>query len=375
MQFLPTHGGGKGLFMNVIYPSTETQSGWKILQNEYEMRTIGGMEPHLVELFYKRHLNTFGGWDWGITVIRHGAIVEEFFCPFGVPGTTYSTWSCTKSFTSVAWGMLFEDSKNGLLPGGVKVGPESFAYDYIPQGFPLSDERKKNIKIKHLLSMTSGLAGEMTKGIYGCPTDYKSGGPFELILGKCTSRKGIAVDKLTAEPATVWDYSDVGFMHLAIMFHNITGRQMSDYIRERIFEPIGIESAHWDMSGGGKFLGPYPNVDGGLQMSVRDLARFGYLLLQKGKWEEKQIIPKDWIELATKTSQRLNPDYGYGFWTNEAGTLWPYLPKDAFALMGHCCSKCYVIPSLDLVVARLGTGPNNWFEYYLIGGIMETIIT
>lgn len=359
--------------MNIIYPQPESCGGWRYMQNEYEIRSISGMDPDLLERFYQRHLNAFGGWDWGITVIRHGAIVKEFFSPFWIPGASGRIWSCTKSFTGTAFGILFEDSEKGLLPNGQRVDLESMAYDFIPQGY-LSDDRKKGIRIKHLLSMTSGIGGEITKGIYSAPADCRTAGPFEVALGKSPSRWGVDMSKMVGEPASVWDYSDPGFMHLSVIFSYITGMLLHEFMQDRVFAPAGIESAHWDVCGGGEFLGPYTQVEGGLNMTVRDLARFGYLLLHGGEWDGKQIISKKWIELATNPSQRLNPEYGYSFWTNAEGTLWPYLPRDAYALMGHCCSKCYIIPSLDLVVARLGTGPNNWFEPYLVGGIVDTII-
>ena len=70
-----------------------------------------------------------------------------------------------------------------------------------------------------------------------------------------------------------------------------------------------------------------------------------------------QIVPKWWVDLATRSSQELARSYGYGFWVNTDGSLWPGVPKDAFAFMGYATNRCYVIPSLDLVVVRVGYGP------------------
>ena len=80
------------------------------------------------------------------------------------------------------------------------------------------------------------------------------------------------------------------------------------------------------------------------------------------------------MELATKSSQPFNPEYGYTWWVNTGGTHWPGLPTDMFALEGHCCNRCYVIPSLDLVVARVGSGPSRWNETDFIGGVIATIV-
>ena len=80
------------------------------------------------------------------------------------------------------------------------------------------------------------------------------------------------------------------------------------------------------------------------------------------------------IKTATRTSQELNPAYGYTWWVNTAGTHWPGLPRDGFALAGYRSNRCYVIPSLDLVVARVGSGPPTWDEQALIGGIVAAIL-
>ena len=78
--------------------------------------------------------------------------------------------------------------------------------------------------------------------------------------------------------------------------------------------------------------------------------------------------PKEWIERATRSSQPYNPKYGYGFWVNSSGNLWAELPTDAFAMMGYRGNRCWVVPSLDLVVARTGSGPQVMDDMYFPGG-------
>ena len=141
-----------------------------------------------------------------------------------------------------------------------------------------------------------------------------------------------------------------------------------------MFAPIGIESLSWDVQGGSGFLGPHTNAHSGIYVSARELARFGYLALHKGRWDGRQVVPAWWMELATGSSQDLNPSYGWYTWWVNAANRWPSLPKDAFALSGYRCNRCYVVPSLDLVVARVGSGPAAWEEDALIGGIVDTIV-
>jgi CubicO group peptidase (beta-lactamase class C family) len=332
------------------------------------------MDPEKLDQAKQRQKFMYGSESWAIVIIRHGYLVREYYTFNVLIPTRFDIWSGTKSFTGTAWGLLIEDNRQGKLPSGQKVDLDSPAYAFIPQGYPLTDPRKEHITIRHLLTMTSGIPGSGV-GVYGTPT--KTGyGPFEHALGQCPNRYGKWVDKLFAEPGTHWDYSDPAFAHLSLAFANIVGREMSEYLQEHFFDPIGIENLSWDVHGGSGFIGPHSNAHTGIHVSARELARFGYLMLHSGAWNGQQLIPKWWIDLATRPSQDLNPDYGHTWWVNRKGTMWPNLPQDAFALSGYRSNYCCIIPSLDLVVARVGTGPQvpEWHERKLIGGIVSAII-
>jgi CubicO group peptidase (beta-lactamase class C family) len=95
------------------------------------------------------------------------------------------------------------------------------------------------------------------------------------------------------------------------------------------------------------------------QMNLRDMARMGWLWLNKGNWNGTQVIPKTWIDKATKVSDEILENeptnrhvYGLGFWCNDQGQAWPELPKDSFAASGSGNQHIWVCPSLDLVVAQ-----------------------
>lgn len=354
------------------FPPSESKGGWRYLDHDDDVRRLAGMEPSKFKQVELMQNQMNGGYEFQIAVIRNGYLAWEY-CSYNLQQTgTFCIYSCTKSIASLAFGMLFEDSRNAVLPNAVEIGLESSAFDYLPEAYPLSDLCKRDIKIKHLLSMTSGIAGE-DMGFYGIPYDCGHGA-VEFMFGKSADRYERWASKLVCPPGEKWDYCDPGYGHLAVIFKNATGRQMHEYVHERLFVPAGIESAYWDVIGGSGFLGPYTAPGGGLHASARDLARLGYLLLRKGSWAQRQLVDPLWIETATSPSQDLNRAYGYGFWTNRTGVCWPYLPVDTFAMMGHCSNKCYVIPSLDLVVARVGNGPFNWHEPNLISSILSCII-
>jgi CubicO group peptidase (beta-lactamase class C family) len=357
------------------YPPPESNGGWRWLQEPDEVLTVAGMDPDRLELVRQNEEFLYGSDSWGIVIIRRGYLVREFYTFNVLVPTRFDIWSGTKSFTGTAWGLLLDDSRHNRLPGNQHVDLDSPAYEFIPEGHPLTDPRKARITVRHLLTMTSGIPGQSV-GVIGMPTTTEHG-PFEHALGRCPNRYGRWVDTLLAEPGRSWDYSDPAFAHLSLVFARIAGQEMNEYLRERVFKPIGIENLSWDMQGGSGFMGPHTNAHTGIHVSARELARFGYLMLQNGVWAGQYLIPKWWLDLATETSQDLNPAYGYTWWVNTTGTHWPGLPKDAFALSGFRANYCCIIPSLELVIARVGTGPSvpEGHSRDLLSCIVATVIS
>ena len=109
---------------------------------------------------------------------------------------------------------------------------------------------------------------------------------------------------------------------LSAIVQKVTGQTVLEYLKPRLFEPLGIEDPKWDTSPQGISLGGY-----GLYIRTEDIAKFGQLYLQKGKWNGKQIIPKDWVQQATskQISNGSNPNndwnqgYGFQFWRCRHG--------------------------------------------------------
>jgi CubicO group peptidase (beta-lactamase class C family) len=352
-------------------PPPESAGGWRACQNDEEVRSLAGMDPQKLNVIRNQQLEVFQG-PWAIVIIRHGYLVAEWFGVPTMPHTTFDVWSCTKSATGVAFGLLLDDSLHHKLPHNAQISLDTPLYDFVPEGFPLSDPEKKNIQLRHALTMTSGIPGE-SRGVMGLAV-APGIGEYEFALGKEPNRFGVSTAKLMGEPGTVWDYSDAAFAHLSLFFARTTGREIAAYMKERVFDPIGIEDVSWDGQGGSGHIGPHTNAHSGLHLSARDFARLGYLMAHDGQWQGKRIVPHWWIELATNSSQPLNPSYGYTFWVNTDGVLWPTAPRDAFAFRGYGANRCYIVPSLDLVVVRVGDAPPNWGEESLLPAVIASIL-
>lgn len=372
MKILTVVTLGAGMLLaEPYYPPSESAGGWRRCRNDDEVRNLAGMDPRRLHLIAEAQSQTYAG-PWAIAIVRKGYLVGEWFGVPTMPATTFDVWSCTKSATGIAFGMLFEDSRDNKLPGNVKIDLDSPAYDFIPEGRPLTDARKEQIRLKHLLSMTSGIPGE-AQGLLGLAV-APGNGEFELALGKEPSRFGVSAARMTAEPGESWDYSDAGFAHLSLIFAAVARQEIFDYMKERVFNPIGIQNVGWDLQGGAGHIGPHTNAHSGLRLSARDFARLGYLMAHHGFWGGKRIVPEWWIDLATRSSQELNRSYGYTFWVNTNGAHWPSAPRDTFAFSGYASNRCYIVPSLDLVVVRLGYAPPGWPEGALLPAVLEAII-
>src|SRR4030095_56684 len=183
---------------DTYFPPAESQGGWRYLQTGEELRTLAGMDADKLDLLRQLHEYLYGGHGWSLVIIRHGYLVREFYT-FNVSlPTRFDIWSCTKSFTGTAWGLLLEDSRQHALPGGQQIDLDSPVYAFLPAGPPLSDPPKARILLRHLLSMTSGIPGE-SQGLIGMPMGINQG-PFEHALGRSPNRFGRSAARLLAEP-------------------------------------------------------------------------------------------------------------------------------------------------------------------------------
>ena len=242
-------------------------------------------------------IKSFG--DSSGLVLRHGKIVHTW----GDIEKRYDVASATKVFTSTAIGLAIDDQKLSLDDNICK---------YVPD---VTLEKDKKITIAHLLSMTS---------------EYE--------------RPGL--------PGEVWFYGHAVEL-LSPVITSTYHMTMARFCRIRLMEPIGV--VNWEWLAAEKPDGSFVSCSGwGLRISASDMARFGFLFLNKGCWEGKQLISKEWIDLATRSSQNLKPEYGFLWWVNSAGT-WPGAPMDSYCGLGMGSRDIlFVCPSLDLIAVRLG---------------------
>lgn len=255
-----------------------------------------------------------------IMVVRHGHVVAEgWWTPYSADRPTL-LYSVTKSFTSIAVGLVISDGLLALDDRVVDVLPDHVPDDVSEQG--------RRITVHHLLSMTVGHGTDsLTEAWEREPGDLVNGFlrvPFSEVEG---SR---------------FVYDNATTFLLARIVERVSGRDLRELLDERLFRPMGIDHAEWDRVASGKAFGFH-----GLHLTTEAVAAFGELLLRGGRWGDQQLVPREWVELATRPHSDIPPveddsarGYGYQFWISENG----------FYADGAFGQHCVVIPALDLVV-------------------------
>lgn len=195
-----------------------------------------------------------------------------------------------------------------------------------------------------------------------------------------TADRREGADRQLQAPGTFWEYNDVRVNRLALSLLRVFEQPLPDVLEREIMGPIGASrSWRWhgyrtsqvevagaevqSVSGGGHW-------GGGLWIDSRDLARFGLLHLREGLWRERQLLPADWVERSTSPGE-LNPTYGYLWWVNTGGGLWPSLPEEAYAARGGGDHVLLVVPSRELVVVARWIDRDSADEFF--GLVLEAL--
>jgi CubicO group peptidase (beta-lactamase class C family) len=273
----------------------------------------------------------------------------------------FNIYSSSKAYTSVAWGLLLKDSEENKLPDGKRITLDTRICneEWLPESLPLQDRRKAAITVRHLLNMASGLDA-------GSPLDVA---PFEWSLGKTN---GSPMAKLKEDPGAAFNYSNAGVAHLVLAFNRAAGRDLFPFLQERVFDRIGEKPDSWLSIGGNGSLGPFNQGYSGLRCCAREHARFCYLALHRGTWAGEEVVPKGYFTFAWQ-GQTIKPDYGAQWWVYPRH---PDGPKDMVQTAGARNNHGYLVPSLDLVVVRLGDGdsyPEHW-EQDLVKKILRAVV-
>lgn len=265
-------------------------------------------------------------------VVRSGSIVAEAYGQGADANTPLLGWSMAKSLTAI---MLANLEYRGLLD--LEGSPEFEIWG--------NDERSE-IRISDMLTMTDGLAFS---------EEYNPGDDATAMLFTEPSSSEYVMRKAALHaPGSRFNYSSGTANLLARIYFEKAGGYQENYdaYMENIHTPLAFQNAVFEVDASGVFMG-----SSYLYASARDWARIGELMLNGGNINEQQIVAEDWITRATAPNSSENQKaYGYQWWLNRGDDelRWPDIPSDAYSAQGNRQQYVMVIPSLDLVIVRLG---------------------
>lgn len=256
-------------------------------------------------------------------VVRHGQVIAEgWWAPYASE-EPHQMFSLSKSFTSTAVGLAIAEGK-------LKVEDE--VLKFFPEEAPAKPSANlKAMRLRDLLTMAAGHHAEELQG-------------FSLTTDESVVKRFLALP-VAHKPGTFFAYSTAATYMQSAIVQKVTGQSVLEYLRPRLFEPLGIENPTWETSKQGVSQGGT-----GLNIRTEDIAKFGQLYLQKGRWNGKQLVPAAWVETATARwmSNGSNPasdweqGYGFQFWRCRYGVIRGDGAHGQF---------CIIMPELDAVIA------------------------
>jgi CubicO group peptidase (beta-lactamase class C family) len=281
-----------------------------------------------------------------VVIIRNGYLIWKGDSIDKVHGV----WSLTKSFTSTALGLLIDEGKCTI---------DALAKDYVPD----MSKTYPGITLRHFTTMTSGYyaVGDEPRGGYAHGPSQTPFKPAEI--------------PLFSPPGSRYAYWDSAMNQFGNVLSHIAGESIKELFKRKIADPIGMNPDGWNWGDFGEIDGLIVNGGSGnngkhIFISARELARFGYLFLNRGKWDNEQLISASWVDAANTVQVPASMPleelsgadgrgvYGYNWWVNgikaDGKRKWPDAPLGTYSASGYNNNDMFVIPEWNMVIVRLG---------------------
>lgn len=258
-------------------------------------------------------------------LLRHGHMVASAWWPPYAPDLPHMLFSLSKSFTSTAIGLAVAEGRLTVDDPVLRFFPDDAPAEV--------SQNLAAMRVRHLLSMSTGHDVDAT----GPATEDPDG----------NWARGFLAQPVTHEPGTYFVYNSAATYMLSAIIQKLTGMTLLDYLTPRLFEPLGIEGATWQSCPRGVNAGGW-----GLAIKTQDIACFGQLYLDQGRWQGRQIVPAAWVAEATAKHANNDNDpkrpldwkqgYGYQFWRCR---------HNAYRGDGAFGQYCVVMPDQGAVLA------------------------
>ena len=248
-------------------------------------------------------------------LIQGNNIIAEYYGEGYDKASLATSWSVAKSFTSTLIGIAIDEGYINSIDDPIT--------DYLPEW---KGKDQDNILLKHLLAMQSGMDDHPLAGVI-----------FSTDMVKYSLDRNIA-----RPPEKAFSYSNEDSMLLGKILENATGLSVQNYADKKLFDILEVEDKWWTDQAGNTVT--YASLD----MTPRDFAKFGLMIAQDGKWENKEVVSSGWLEAATISYNNL-ASYGFQWWTSNSPDEKEY---NFFSAKGLDGQLIYVWPEIDLIFVR-----------------------
>lgn len=341
------------------FPPPDSKGGWRLALEPGRMRSLAGMDAARLDRAWVMTERATA--NAGLLVVRRGYLVFEKYAGMAGRRVNPDMASTGKAYTSIACGIML-DASASHFPDGLST--RVFTPEFLPEAFPLDDVRRGEITLGQLLCMTGGYNGE-------------GGAPTAMVMGRVLPLSPKPMQDLrdldgSSLRAAMWTNAGAGYSysspepHIASMvLRRVTGMELDRYIDERLARPMGWGEWGYCLHRGGLTVA-HANGAGSIAVHATDALRFGYCLLRQGRWGGRQLVPAAYVALCNRPSP-FNPHSPYTlmFEHNADGHV-AGAPLDAFWKSGAGGFALMVVPSLDLVVYKMG-GNDGQYDPALTG--------
>lgn len=263
---------------------------------------------------------TYGTWvtDRTVTsmlVLKDGAIVHEAYYQDTDADDRRISWSVAKSYLSALFGILIGE--------GAITSLDAPATDYAPM---LKGGAYDGATIRNVLQMASGVT--FNEDYLDYNSDINRMGRV-LALGGKMDDFAAGLTETFVRPGEAWQYTSIDTHVVGMVARGATGRDIPDLMAEKLIGPLGLDQSPLYLTDG---IG-VAFVLGGLNITTRDYARFGQMILQNGAWQGQQIVPADWIAASTTASAPTQPGrvgYGYQWWIPVGATEGQFMGRGIY---------------------------------------------
>ena len=293
-----------------------------------------------------------------VLVLQHGNTVyeqyfsgpdEERFRTLGVvrfdAATLHDIRSVTKSVVSLLFGIAVAE--------GAVESLDAPALDYFPEYADLRTPERLKIRLRDVLSMTSGLAWDEDTLPYTDPRNS------ETAMDMVPDRYRYVLEQAAVTPpGEAFTYSGGSVALAAKVLTTATGMPLDVYAQAKLWEPLDVTNQVWLTDSKGE-----PIAASGLRLIPRDMAKIGQLMLDHGVWNGQQVVPHAWVVEATAAHARVDSDprcgqqYGYFWWLSQGCIATP--PEPYYEARGNGGQRIWVLPSRDMVVVMTAGAYNN----------------